>query len=75
MQLSMPQKRLLEILIGKKTSIRRRERDGTFMPCNQEMRTVASLEKAGMLKWAHAGKDGFTYNGVVITDAGRSALN
>ncbi len=72
-QLSEAQKRLLLIVAGKHP-IRRRERDGTFMPCNHESRTVASLEKSGLLQWVKAGHDGYAYNGVVITDAGLRAI-
>lgn len=73
MKLSGTQKRFLLILEGKHI-VRDRNHDGTVMPFRAELRTVASLEKIGMLRWVSAGKDGFTYNGVVITDAGHDAL-
>ena len=44
---------------------RRRERDGTLMPYLTERKTVDALVRMGLLKWVHAGKDGYQYNGVV----------
>lgn len=73
MKLSPTQINLMLILAGKNL-LRRRESDGSFMPLAAEKRTVDSLAKQELLRWVHAGKDGFTYNGVVLTAAGRAAL-
>ena len=66
MKLSAAQQRFMDRVDGKFFSaVARRERDGTVTPWMSEKRTVDSLVRAGLLKWVHAGKDGYTFNGVV----------
>lgn len=72
MKLSPAQTRILTEFVG--FSIRR-EPDGTIMPYRDEMRTFGALERHGLVRWVDVGKEGYTYNGWVITDAGRTALN
>jgi hypothetical protein len=50
------------------------EKDGTIMPFIREQRTVESLVRKGFIRWVSGGRDGYIYNGVVITNSGREAF-
>lgn len=67
-KLTPAQQSLMDQVDGRRVLARdRRERDGTLMPYAAERRTVDALVRMGLLKWVHAGKDGYQYNGVVRT--------
>lgn len=72
MKLTGAQLAFLRVLAGRGV-VRRRERDGTVMPWRSENRTLVVLIRLGLAKWTEAGKGGYIYNGVVLTDAGRVA--
>lgn len=55
--------------------VRRTQKDGTIMPYQSEMRSIDKLIEKGLLKWVEAGKDGYSYNGVVPTEAGAEFIS
>lgn len=64
-KLSAAQQRFMDQVDGKFGMSMRREKDGTVMPYQSEVKTVAALVRLGVIKWVHAGKGGYHYNGVV----------
>ena len=46
------------------------ERDGTYMPYMGEKRTADALERQGLVRYVETGKQGYIYNGYVVTEEG-----
>ena len=46
------------------------ERDGTYMPYMAEKRTADALERQGLVRYVETGKQGYIYNGYVVTQEG-----
>lgn len=47
------------------------ERDGTYSPYRDQMRTFNVLINLGLAIWRSAGSDGYEFTGISLTDLGK----